>query len=81
MHNTSNETFFSFITALVGNFLVKDLITPPPPLGVKNVKIQENSEKSGEMEIQGSSYPKLGIYPFLLKSIHIKNVFINLPES
>ena len=52
-------------------------------LGVKNVKIQETYEKSGEMKIQGggSSDPKLGIYPFLLKSIHIKNAFINLPES
>ena len=29
-----------------GNFLVKDLMTPPsPPLGVENVKIRENSEK------------------------------------
>ena len=29
-----------------GNFLVKDLLmTPSPPLGVKNVKIRENSEK------------------------------------
>ena len=29
------------------NFLVKDLMKPPPPLGVKKVKIEENSEKSG----------------------------------
>ena len=28
----------------VGNVLVQDLMTPPP-LGVENVKIQENSEK------------------------------------
>ena len=29
---------------LGGNFLPKDLMThPPPPLGVKNVKIRENS--------------------------------------
>ena len=27
-----------------GNFLVKDLMTPLPPLGVENVKIRENSE-------------------------------------
>ena len=38
--------FHASIGAL-GNFLPKDLMTPPPPppLGVKNVKIQENSEK------------------------------------
>ena len=31
---------------ITGKFLEKDLTTPPlPPLGVKNVKIQENSEK------------------------------------
>ena len=30
----------------MGNFLVNDLMTPPPlPPGVKYVKIQENSEK------------------------------------
>ena len=27
-----------------GNFLVMDLMTPPPPLGVENVKIREKSE-------------------------------------
>ena len=31
-----------------GNFLVKDLMTPPP-LGVENVKIQENSKKTGDL--------------------------------
>ena len=32
---------------IVVNFLPKDLMTPPPPpLGVENVKIRENSEKN-----------------------------------
>ena len=34
---------FFVLPKIIGNFLVKDLMTPP--LGVKNVKIQENSEK------------------------------------
>ena len=36
----------SIILSITGNFLPKDLMTPPsPPLGVENVKIRENSEK------------------------------------
>ena len=39
----------SLIEEYSGNFLVKDLMTPPPPpLGVENVKIQEISEKIRE---------------------------------
>ena len=31
---------------VMGKFLTKDLRTPPLPIDLKNVKIQENSEKS-----------------------------------
>ena len=38
-----------YIQIVNGNFPTKDLMTPPsPPLGVENVKIRENSEKSGD---------------------------------
>ena len=42
---TTKMTYFRSYLGGNGNFLVLDLLTPRPPLEVKNVKIQEKSEK------------------------------------
>ena len=52
-------------------------MTPPPPLGVENVKIRKNSEK-----IRGPAFPALciALYSHLLYSmfIHVSFVFTHI---